>query len=96
MITEDHLEQLTLTWFQETGWSYLPGPAIAPEAVSSERADYGAVVLKPRLAAATLARLERNIAESSTLAARRDALLPKLLGEELLVNAIYEGTLGGN
>ena len=52
MITEDHLEQLALTWFQETGWSYLPGPVIAPEAVASERADYGAVVLKARLAAA--------------------------------------------
>src|SRR5438046_3132985 len=46
MITEDHLEQLALTWFQETGWSYLPGPDIAPEAIASERADYGVVVLK--------------------------------------------------
>jgi type I restriction enzyme R subunit len=52
MITEDHLEQLALTWFQEAGWAYRPGGTIAPEAVASERADYGVVVLKARLAAA--------------------------------------------
>ena len=60
MITEDHLEQLALTWFQETGWSYLPGPDIAPEAVAAERADYGVVVLKARLAAA-VARLNPKL-----------------------------------
>ncbi len=52
MITENHLEQLALTWFQEVGWSCLPGPTIAPDTVASERADYGVVVLKARLAAA--------------------------------------------
>lgn len=52
MITEDQLEQLAIKWFQETGWSYLPGPTIAPDAPASERADYRAVVLKARLASA--------------------------------------------
>ncbi len=52
MITEDQLEQLALTWFQEAGWSYLAGPTIAPEADASERADYRTVVLKGRLAEA--------------------------------------------
>ena len=28
-ITEDHLEQLALTWFQDSGWEYLYGPDIA-------------------------------------------------------------------
>jgi type I restriction enzyme R subunit len=60
VITEDHLEQLALTWFQETGWAYLPGPDIAPEAVASERTDYGVVVLKARLAAA-VARLNPKL-----------------------------------
>ena len=60
MITEDHLEQLALTWFQEAGWTYLPGPYIAPDAAASERADYGVVVLKARLAAA-VARLNPKL-----------------------------------
>ena len=29
-ITEDHLEQLALTWFQDTGWEYRRGPNITP------------------------------------------------------------------
>ena len=29
-ITEDHLEQLALTWFQDCGWEYCYGPDIAP------------------------------------------------------------------
>ena len=28
MITEDHLEQLCLTWFQDSGWEFRHGPAI--------------------------------------------------------------------
>ena len=52
MITEDQLEQLALQWFQETGWSYANGSDLAPEGVASERADFRAVVLKARLAAA--------------------------------------------
>jgi type I restriction enzyme R subunit len=52
MITEHHLEQLALNWFQESGWSHIHGPDIAPEAVASERADYRVVILKSRLAAA--------------------------------------------
>lgn len=29
-MTEDDLEQLALTWFQDTGWEYRRGPNIAP------------------------------------------------------------------
>lgn len=29
-ITEDHLEQLALTWFQDSGWEHRCGPNIAP------------------------------------------------------------------
>jgi type I restriction enzyme R subunit len=64
MITEDHLEQLALTWFQETGWAYLPGGTIAPDAAASERADYGVVVLKARLAAA-VARLNPKLTSAA-------------------------------
>jgi type I restriction enzyme R subunit len=52
MITEDQLEQLALHWFQEAGWDYLPGPGIAPDGPAPERADYRAIVLRGRLAAA--------------------------------------------
>nr|WP_267887963.1 hypothetical protein [Acidihalobacter yilgarnensis] len=31
MITEGELEQLALTWFQDTGWDYRHGPDIAPD-----------------------------------------------------------------
>jgi type I restriction enzyme R subunit len=52
MITEDQLEQLAIQWFQDTGWSYLPGPVIAPEGATSERDDFRAVILRGRLAEA--------------------------------------------
>lgn len=32
-ITEEHLEELTLTWFQDSGWEYRHGPDIAPDGV---------------------------------------------------------------
>ncbi len=52
MITEDHLEQLALQWFQVTGWNYANGVDRAPEGAAPERADFRVVVLKARLAAA--------------------------------------------
>ena len=52
MITEDQLEQLAVLWFQDTGWAYANGADLAPEGATPERADFRAVVLKGRLAAA--------------------------------------------
>ena len=49
MITEDHLEQLALTWFQDAGWEYRHGPDIAPDGDTPERADYRQVLLQGRL-----------------------------------------------
>jgi type I restriction enzyme, R subunit len=37
-MTEDQLEQLTLTWFQDTGWEHRHGPDIAPDSETPERA----------------------------------------------------------
>ena len=51
MITEEHLEQLAIQWFQDTGWSYANGADLAPEGAAPERADFRTVVLKARLAA---------------------------------------------
>ncbi|RYD76859.1 MAG: hypothetical protein EOP84_16335, partial [Verrucomicrobiaceae bacterium] len=52
MITEGQLEELTIQWFQDTGWSYASGADLAPEGATPERTDFRAVVLKARLAAA--------------------------------------------
>jgi len=49
MISEDHLEQLALTWFQDSGWEYCYGPDIAPDGAAPERTDYRQVVLTERL-----------------------------------------------
>ena len=77
MITEDQLEQLAIQWFQDTGWNYVHGAVIAPEAEPSsqpsptgrrrntaEREDYRAVVLKGRLAEA-VRRLNPKLPESA-------------------------------
>jgi type I restriction enzyme R subunit len=36
MITKDQLEQLALTWFQDTSFKYVYGPDIAPETSTLE------------------------------------------------------------
>lgn len=49
MITENGLEALALTWFQDTGWEYRHGPDIAPDGDTPERTDYRQVLLQGRL-----------------------------------------------
>ena len=46
MTTENDLEQLALTWFQDSGWEYRHGPDIAPDGDTPERADYRQVLLQ--------------------------------------------------
>ena len=62
MITEDALEQLAITWFQDTGWDYRHGPDIAPDGETPERLDYRQVLLTGRLLAA-LRRLNPGVPE---------------------------------
>jgi len=49
MITEDQLEQLCLSWFQEIGYDYVCGYDIAPEGSHPERVDYRQIILTQRL-----------------------------------------------
>ena len=49
MISEDHLEQLALTWFQDSGWEFRYDPDIAPDGDTPERTDYRQVLLQGRL-----------------------------------------------
>lgn len=62
-MTEDDLEQLTLTWFQDSGWEYRFGPDIAPDGDTPERADYRQVLLSGHLLAA-LRRLNPGVTEA--------------------------------
>lgn len=64
MITEDQLEQLCLSWLQNTGWEYVHGGVISPDGDQSERDDYQVVVLRDRLAEA-VARLNPDLPESA-------------------------------
>ena len=51
-IKESKLEDLSVSWFQDTGWIYAHGPDIAPEGAAPERSDFRVVILKNRLASA--------------------------------------------
>jgi type I restriction enzyme R subunit len=64
MITENELEKLALTWFQDAGWEYRYGPDLAPEGEIPERADYREILLTGRLLEA-LRRLNPNIPEQT-------------------------------
>ncbi len=63
MLTENELEALALTWFQDSGWEYRHGPDIAPDGETPERADYRQVVLAGRLREA-LHRLNPGVPEA--------------------------------
>ena len=48
-MTEDQLEQETLGWLADVGYSSVFGPDIAPDGTAPERAKYQQVVLIERL-----------------------------------------------
>ena len=68
-MTEDQLEQETLGWLGDVGYTHRYGPDIAFDGSAPERSDYRQVLLLERLGAA-INRLNPNI----PLAARDDAL----------------------
>jgi len=68
-MTEDQLEQETLCWLVELGYTHLVGPDISPDGPAQERDDYRQVLLFERLRNA-IARLNPGI----PLVAREDAL----------------------
>ncbi|WP_413440136.1 type I restriction endonuclease subunit R [Synechococcus sp. MIT S1220] len=51
-ISEDDLEQMTLEWFQEIGYTFIHGPLLAPDGETPERDDFRQVVLTGRLRSA--------------------------------------------
>jgi type I restriction enzyme, R subunit len=94
-MTEDQLEQETLGWLADVGYSVLKGPDIAPDGLAPERDNYRQVILTGRLRAA-IDRLNPGV----PAAAREDALkqvsdlgLPALLSanrrfHQLLVTGV--------
>ena len=62
-MTESDLEQLALTWFQDTGWEFRHGPDIAPDTETPERTDYRQVLLHTQLRAA-LHRLNPDVPDA--------------------------------
>ncbi len=94
-MTEDQLEQETLGWLTELGYTHRYGPDIAHDGVDPQRVNYGQVVLATQLREA-IQRLNPMV----PLAAREDALrqvqdlgVPALLSanrafHKLLVNGV--------
>ncbi len=68
-MTEDQLEQETLSWLSEVGYRHIYGPDIAPDGKSPERSSYSQVILVERLREA-INRLNPTL----PLAAREEAL----------------------
>jgi type I site-specific deoxyribonuclease, HsdR family len=74
-IAESHLEDHTLAWLRDLGYTTLFGPDIAPGEARAERDDWHEVILKKRLAAA-IARLNPDIPTDAQEAALRKILHP--------------------
>jgi type I restriction enzyme, R subunit len=68
-MTEDQLEQETLGWLADVGYTHVYGSYIAPDGSAPERNNYTQVVLVERLREA-ITRLNPNV----PLVAREDAL----------------------
>ncbi len=82
-MTEDQLEQETLSWLADVGYSVLYGIDISPDGDNSERTNYQQVVLVERLRAA-VNKLNPNI----PVAAREDAIKQVVdLGIPVLLSA---------
>ncbi|MFJ2492375.1 type I restriction endonuclease subunit R [Pseudomonas iridis] len=90
-MTEDQLEQETLSWLAEVGYTHLYGPSIAYDGESPERDSYRQVVLVERLRSA-IAKLNPKV----PLAAREDALRQVLelgLPVQLTANRLFHRLL---
>ncbi|MFM0221678.1 type I restriction endonuclease subunit R [Paraburkholderia dipogonis] len=80
-MTEDQLEQETLGWLTDVGYTRLFGPDLAPDGANAERADYRQVLSVERLRSA-IARLNPGIpaqAREDALQRVRDLGIPALL-----------------
>jgi type I restriction enzyme R subunit len=73
---ESEVEEAALAWLETVGWTIAHGPEIAPGALTSERTDYGEVVLVARLRDA-LARLNPSLPADALDTALRRLMQPE-------------------
>lgn len=57
---ESDVEDAAIEWLKDLGYAYTPGPILAPDGASPERASYASVILKGRLRSA-LARINPHL-----------------------------------
>ena len=74
-IYESDIEEASLDWFAELGYTVLPGPDIAPDSANAERSTYNEVILTRRLQDA-VANLNPNIPPEAQEEAIRKILNP--------------------
>jgi type I restriction enzyme R subunit len=79
LITEDHLEQQCLEWFQDIGYTHVFGPDLDSDASTPERSDFRQVILAARLRSA-LQRLNPGIASATLEAAVLQLTNPNVPG----------------
>ena len=79
LITEDHLEQQCLEWFQELGYTYAFAPDLAPDGTTPERTYFRQVILTGRLRSA-LQRLNPGVPASTIEAALLQLANPNVPG----------------
>jgi len=92
-MTEDQLEQETLVWLNEVGYTHLYGPEIASDGMSPERDDYRQVILPVRLRKA-IDRLNPQIPPSAREDAYKQVLdlrTPILLSANRLFHKLLVG-----
>lgn len=78
-ITEDHLEQQCLAWFQELGYTHVFAPQLDSDGTSPERTDYRQVILTGRLRSA-LQRLNPGVPTATIEAAVLQLANPNMPG----------------
>jgi type I restriction enzyme R subunit len=90
--TESVVEDATLEYFAELGYSIVHGPDIAPEQPAQERASYGDVVLIDRLRSA-LARINPHLFQTSEVLETSEVLdevVRKVLNAGHVSPALFE------
>jgi type I restriction enzyme R subunit len=78
-ITEDQLEQVTISWFKELGYAYVFAPELAPDGTTPERQDFRQVILTGRLQTA-LTRLNPGVPASAITNAMLQLANPNVPG----------------
>ena len=94
MLNEQQLEEICLTWFQDSGWDYLHGPDIAPDSDTPERTDYRQVLLPNHLRTA-LHRLNPNTPEAVLDEVARQLAKPDHPSLILSNRAFHEALIAG-